>query len=70
LGGHFVASFRRAGSSETFEMEIPEGHIIAFRVTPGTAHAFKNIGDTMGYLLCHADIPFDPSDLERTVLME
>lgn len=68
LGGHFVATFRRAGSAEQFQMEIPEGRVVTFRIKPGTAHAFKNVGSTTGYLLCHADISFDPADIERTPL--
>jgi dTDP-4-dehydrorhamnose 3,5-epimerase len=70
VGGHFIATFCRAESSEQFEIEVPEGKVVSFLVTPGIAHAFKNIGETMGYLLCHADIAFDASDIERFVLVE
>jgi len=51
-------------------MDIPEGHVVSFHIVPGTPHAFKNVGNTVGYLLCYADIPFDESDLEQIALLD
>ncbi len=69
LGGNFLAEFR-SQDSENFSMEVPEGQVVAFRIPPGAAHAFKNVGHSMGYLLCYADIPFESTDIEPVRLME
>jgi dTDP-4-dehydrorhamnose 3,5-epimerase-like enzyme len=72
VGGPVLFTAEDAETGERFERVFqPEEH---FRVTaaPGVAHAFKNIGDSVAYLLCASGRAFDPvnTDTERVVLFE
>jgi dTDP-4-dehydrorhamnose 3,5-epimerase-like enzyme len=69
LGGHFLASFRNLATGQTYELEVADGRNVMFTVEPGTAHALKNIGLSVGYLLCYADVPFEEADIERCALL-
>ncbi|MSQ24022.1 MAG: cupin domain-containing protein [Chloroflexi bacterium] len=69
LAGEFVATFESADRSERFAINVEDGSRFRFVIRPGVAHAFRNVGPSLGMLLCFADRPFDPADIV-TALMD
>ena len=45
---------------------IGDGNMATVRIPPGYAHAIKNVGDDLLYLLCYTDEPFDPDDADTS----
>ncbi|HOO56154.1 MAG TPA: cupin domain-containing protein [bacterium] len=56
----FVAADRESG--EKFERVFQPGELFRITLAPGLPHAFKNIGDSVCYLLCASDVAFDPEN--------
>jgi dTDP-4-dehydrorhamnose 3,5-epimerase len=47
-------------SGERSEKEIDCDEPVILKVAPNISHAIKNIGNTMMYLLCYTDLPYNP----------
>lgn len=60
--GRFHARFEEVRSGEIVDFENA-GAGASFEVRPGVAHALRNIGESVGVLLCYSDKPFDQDDV-------
>lgn len=69
IAGTFAARFRDLASGETFDVEIEPDTPRLFVVRAGVAHAFRNLGSEIGVLLCWADRPYEPEDIEPVQLI-
>ncbi len=49
-------------SKQRTEIPMGEGNMVAVELPLGSAHAIKNTGNDMMYLLAYVDEPFDPAD--------
>lgn len=63
--GDFIARFQLSATNDHFEIEFTREKAIRFTIPPLVAHAFRNVGDCDGLLLCWADRPYDRSDVTR-----
>lgn len=63
--GKFLVRFQDPTGSENYEMAIGDGDSVMFTIPPLVGHAFKNVGTISGILVCWADTPYDPLDVQR-----
>lgn len=59
---HLVLKDMKTG--ETQEVTLSEEDLKLIKITPWTAHGFKNVSDGMLIVLMYIDRPFDPNDTD------
>lgn len=62
MGGPCRMAAHNLQTGETLERVVQSGDLLLFKVLPGIAHGFKNIGDKTIYALCFSDLRFDPGN--------
>ena len=72
FGGPCLFVAEDAETGERFERVFQPGELFRIALAPGVAHAFKNVGVGVAYLLCASDLAFDPAnpDTVRTIIIE
>lgn len=64
MGGPCRIVAKDPESGEELSLNTSPGDVRLFRVQPGIAHAFKNIGTTPAYALCYSGLRFDPGNAD------
>ena len=62
VGGPVLFVAEDAETGERFERVFRPGEQLRITLAPGVAHAFKNVGAGVAYLLCASDVAFDPEN--------
>jgi len=62
IGGPVLFIAVDTETGERFERVFQPSEQLRIAAAPGVAHAFKNIGDGVAYLLCASDLAFDPAN--------
>lgn len=69
IEGRFRVRMKHVESGREAELSPSSDEHLSFTIPPGVAHAFENVGNSVGVLLCVADTPFDEADIVRYPLL-
>ena len=62
IGGPVLFVARDAETGESFERGFSPDEQLLITLSPGVAHAFKNTGGGVAYLLCATNLAYDPAN--------